>query len=245
MLQGIFNYDNPVWRFIGKLGDLILLNILWVICSIPVFTIGASTTAVYYVTLKLSRDEEDSTIRSFFRSFKSNFGQATGIWLILLAVGLVLGVDFWFFSTRQMAMNNVLGAVLSAVSGGLLLIYLFTVTYVFALQARFYNSVKRTIFNAFFMSIRHLVYTVGMIVADGALVGASFLSLLYLPQIFIVFLLFGMPLIAFANSYFFTVIFKKYIEEDEKEDERHPESTPMLGEEDEDMKQAIEDLKRK
>ena len=48
MLQGIFNYDNPVWRFIGKLGDLIILNILWIVCSIPVFTAGASATAVYY-----------------------------------------------------------------------------------------------------------------------------------------------------------------------------------------------------
>ena len=73
MLQGLFNYDNPVWRFIGKLGDLIVLNILWTICSIPIFTIGASTTAVYYVTLKLVRDEDDSTIKAFFRSFKSNF----------------------------------------------------------------------------------------------------------------------------------------------------------------------------
>ena len=97
MLQGFFNYDNPVWRFIGKLGDLILLNILWIVCSIPVFTIGASTTAVYYVTLKLARDEGDSTIRSFFHSFKSNFRQATAIWLILLAAGIVLGIDFWFF----------------------------------------------------------------------------------------------------------------------------------------------------
>ena len=73
MLQGLFNYDNPVWRFIGKLGDLILLNILWTICSIPIFTIGASTTAVYYVTLKLVRDEDSSTIKGFFHSFKSNF----------------------------------------------------------------------------------------------------------------------------------------------------------------------------
>lgn len=62
MLQGLFNYDNPVWRFIGKLGDLIILNVLWIVCSIPIFTIGASTTAVYYVTLKMVRDEEDSTI---------------------------------------------------------------------------------------------------------------------------------------------------------------------------------------
>ena len=106
MLQGIFNYDNPVWRFIGKLGDLIILNILWIVCSIPVFTAGASTTAVYYVTLKLVRDEDDSTIRSFFRSFKSNFKQATAIWLILLAAGIVLGFDFWFFVSGQMSLNG-------------------------------------------------------------------------------------------------------------------------------------------
>lgn len=244
MLQGIFNYDNPVWRFIGKLGDLILLNILWIICSIPVFTIGASTTAVYYVTLKLSRDEDDSTIRSFFSSFKSNFGQATGIWLIFLAAGIVLGVDCWFFSSGQMAVSPGLGAVLTAVSGGLLFLYGFTITYVFPLQARFYNSIKRTIFNAFFMSIRHLVYTVPMIIIDGCLVAAACFSFIFLPQIFIFFLLFGMPLIAFVNSYFFNTIFKKYMTEKD-EDQRHPDSTPMLGDEDDDMKQAIEELRGK
>ena len=131
MLQGFFNYDNPVWRFIGKLGDLILLNILWIVCSIPVFTIGASTTAVYYVTLKLARDEGDSTIRSFFHSFKSNFRQATAIWLILLAAGIVLGIDFWFFATGQMGIGGVLSVVLTAVSGGMFLIYLFIVSYAF------------------------------------------------------------------------------------------------------------------
>ena len=73
MLQGLFNYDNPVWRFIGKLGDLIILNVLWLITSIPIVTIGASTTALYYVTLKLVRDEDGYTIRSFFKSFKENF----------------------------------------------------------------------------------------------------------------------------------------------------------------------------
>lgn len=98
MLSGLFNYDNPVWRFIGKFGDLILLNILFVICSIPIFTIGASTTAVYYVTLKLARNDDGYTIRSFFKSFKENFKQSTIIWLILLVVGIILGIDVWFFA---------------------------------------------------------------------------------------------------------------------------------------------------
>ena len=240
MLQGFFNYDNPVWRFIGKLGDLILLNILWIVCSIPVFTIGASTTAVYYVTLKLVRDEGDSTIRSFFHSFKGNFRQATAIWMILLAAGIVLGIDFWFFATGQMGLGSVLSVVLTAVSGGMFLIYLFIASYAFPLQARFYNPVKRTLLNAFFMSARHLLQTLGILAADAAIVDASYFGLFYLPQMSVLLMLFGMPLLAFVNSYIFNSVFKRYIPE---ENEEHTDGTPMLGEEDEAMKQAIESLK--
>ena len=81
MFSGIFNYDNPVWRFIGKFFDVLILNVLWTVVSIPIFTAGAATTAVYYVLLKLVRDEEGSTVKSFFKSFKENFKQATVIWL--------------------------------------------------------------------------------------------------------------------------------------------------------------------
>lgn len=243
MLQGLFNYDNPVWRFIGKLGDLILLNILWIICSIPVFTIGASTTAVYYVTLKLVRDEDDSTIKSFFRSFKSNFKQATVIWLIMGAAGAVLAFDFWFFTTGQMPASGVLRTVLTAVSGGMLLIYLFIFTYVFPLQSRFYNPVKRTMFNAFFMSIRHLLQTIGILVIDVGIIAGEYLSLFYLPQISMLLFLFGMPLVAYVNSFFFTAIFKRYMPKEAEE--KHDESTPVLGQEDQEMQEAIENLKSK
>ena len=182
MLQGLFNYDNPVWRFIGKLGDLIILNVLWIVCSIPIFTIGASTTAVYYVTLKMVRDEEDSTIKSFFRSFKSNFKQATAIWLILLAAGAVLAFDFWFFTTGQMNLSGNVKTVMMAIFGGFLLILSFIFTYVFPLQARFYNPVKRTLFNAFFMSIRHLIQTIGILATDVLIAFGSYMALFYMPQ---------------------------------------------------------------
>lgn len=240
MLQGLFNYDNPVWRFIGKLGDLILLNILWMVCSIPVFTIGASTTAVYYVTLKLARDEDSSTIKSFFRSFRENFKQATIIWLILMAFGLVLAFDFWFFYTGRINIGDTARNILTAIFGGFLMIYLFIMTYVFPLQARFYNPVKRTLFNAFFMSIRHLFQTIGIVAMDILIVAASCLSLLYLPQAFMLFIMFGMPLTAFANSYFFTAIFKRYTPEDE---EQSGGMRPLFEDEDESMKEAIRSLK--
>lgn len=214
MFQSFFNYDNPVWRYIGKFGDLILLNFLWIICSIPIFTIGASTTAVYYVTLKLVRDDDGYTIKSFFKSFKENFKQATIIWLILLAAGLILGFDLRFFLI-VMTGNSTFRTVFTAAIGALTIVWLFILTYAFPLQSRFYNPVKRTLFNSFFMSVRHFFHTLGMLVIDAVLLIAGYLSIFYAPQFCILIMLFGFPLIAFVNSYIFNSIFKRYMPKEE------------------------------
>ncbi len=216
MFQGIFNYDNPVWRFVGKLGDLILLNILWIICSIPIFTIGASTTAVYYVTLKLVRDDDGYTIKSFFRSFKENFKQATALWLMFLVTGLVLLFDLRF-AFRVLNGSSMMRTVFTAAIGALTLIWLFMFTYAFPLQSRFYNPVKRTLFNALFMSIRHFPYTLGMLLIDGALLIISYFSLFLAPQFSVLALMFGFPMLAFINSYLFNRVFKRYIHQEEEQ----------------------------
>ena len=178
MFSNLFNYDNPVWRFIGKFWDVLVVNLLWIICSIPIVTIGASTTAMYYVTLRLVRDEDGYTIRSFFKSFKDNFKQATAIWLIFLAVGLILGFDLYFVLT--MMAYSTLRTVMTTVFLALLFIWFAMFTFVFPLQSRFYNPVKKTIFNAFFMSIRHIFYTIGIVVMDVVLV---LLTLTMIPQL--------------------------------------------------------------
>ena len=226
MLQGIFNYDNPVWRFIGKLGDLMILNILWLICSIPIFTIGASTTAVYYVTIKLARDDDVYTRRNFFKSFKENFKQATAIWLLMLVTGIILGFDLYFF-LFVLTGSSIVRTVFTAAIGALTLIWLCIFSYVFPLQSRFYNPVKRTVFNAFFMSIRHFFHTLGMLVLDGCLLVLGVFSIYYLPQITILAMMFGFPLIAFVNSYILNPIFNRYIPEDEKK-ENPDELRPIL-----------------
>lgn len=76
-MKHIFSLDGKLFLFLNRLADLLLLNILWLITSIPLLTIGASTTALYYVTLKCVRNEENYIVRSFFRSFRQNFRQAT------------------------------------------------------------------------------------------------------------------------------------------------------------------------
>lgn len=224
MLTSIFNYDNPVWRFIGKFFELMILNVLWLICSIPVFTIGASTTAVYYVTLKLVRDEEGGTIRSFFKSFKENFKQATMIWLIMLAAGIVIGFDLYFFIdifTGASNFRTFMVVLFSAIG----IVYAAIFLYVFPLQSRFYNPVKKTLFNAFFMSIRHLFHTIGIVAIDVAVV----VVVMVVPILFPLLMLFGFPLLAFINSYVFSSIFAKYMPaKDKPEDE---ELRPLFADE--------------
>lgn len=216
MLSGIFNYDNPVWRFIGKFCDVLILNVLWLICSIPIVTMGASTTAVYYVTLKLVRDEEGPTIRSFFKSFKENFKQATVLWLIMLVVGCLLGFDLYFFLGLQTT-PSMFRTIMVAIFGGFSLIYLFVLLFVFPLQARFYNPVKRTLFNAFFISVRHVLHSLGILVMD---IGLVLVALFLLPMLQALLFLFGFPLLAFLNSYIIVGVFDKYMPQQEDDEAR-------------------------
>ena len=93
----LFDLESPLFVFLGKLADLLILNILTLICCIPVFTIGASLTAMNYVALKMVRNEETYIVKSFFKSFRQNFRQATLIWLIYLLVFVILIGDFFIF----------------------------------------------------------------------------------------------------------------------------------------------------
>lgn len=211
-MSGFFNYDNTVWRFIGKFWDVLVLNFLWLICSLPLFTIGASTTAVYYVTLKLARDEDGYTVRSFFRSFKQNFKQATAIWLILSVIGAILGFDLFYF-IKLFPGDERLRTVLLVITMGFTIIYTAIMTFVFPLQSRFYNPVKKTLFNAFFMSIRHLFHTIAIIAIDALVFYIMFIFVW--PMVF-----FGFPLIAFLNSFLFNVIFRKYMPKEQTDSDQ-------------------------
>ena len=83
--------DNPVFSFMGKLGDVVLLNLTWLLCCVPVATIGASTTALFYVARKICLDEDYRVWHDFFHSFRANWKQATGLWLVLLAAYFIGG----------------------------------------------------------------------------------------------------------------------------------------------------------
>ncbi len=205
-MDRIFNLDNPFFRFIGKLVDVVFLNLLWVIFSLPIVTIGASTTAMYYVTLKLVRDREGYIFMSFFKAFKQNFKQSTIIWIILLLAATILGTDIYVVYKMEASYANILLALFVGIS----VIVFFTFIYIFPLQAQFANPVKQTFKNALLIATKHLPWTI--LLALITIVGG------FLIYIFAVIgILFGFGLIAFMNSYIFNKIFLKYIPEEEIE----------------------------
>lgn len=163
-MDRFFNMDNKFFTFMSRVADLIILNILCIVCCIPIVTIGPSISAMFYVTMKMVRNEESYIVRGFFKSFKQNLKQGIVINLIMLAAAVLLAIDISI--CRGTAGS--LGKVLLVIFMMILVVYLMLFMYIYPVLAKFYNTIKNTFTNAFLMSIRHLPYTALMILISAA-----------------------------------------------------------------------------
>lgn len=154
----LFSPDSKFMRFMGTLGDLMLLNFIFLLCSIPVVTIGASLTALYTVVFRIVREKDSrGVLAQFFESFRQNFRRATGMWLLLLPAGALLVLDLMLFSGVTGVMRW-----LSVVFVLLMLLAVFTAGYAFPLLSQFENGVKTTLKNALFLSLGYLPRTLAV-----------------------------------------------------------------------------------
>ena len=206
-----FSVDNVVWRFIRKIGYLWILNILWIVTSLPVFTIGASTTALIFACTKLQKDEGYPTA-NYFRSFKENFRQATAIWLIYVVAGamLIWALIFW---------NLMDGTTLRAGHAfaiAILIPYGSSLLYVFAVQAKFVNSVKNTIHYALILPVRHIFWTLQMVILVSVVV---YLNVTTIVLTNFLTLTVGIGWIAYLLSLYYMKVFERYIPKTESEEE--------------------------
>lgn len=158
--MGIFNLDSKFMHYANKFADLMFLNILTLICCIPIITIGASITAMHNVLLKIYRDEESYIAKAFFKSFKENLKQSTAIWLIYLVLILVLVLDFFYIRDYNLDMPKFFQYALYIVA----IIGAFSFSWVFILQSRYENKVVHTIRNSFIVGISHFFYSIMMII---------------------------------------------------------------------------------
>ena len=158
-----FSYESRFSQLLLKLCYACYLNLLWFVCSIPIFTIGASTTALYYSCLKVVRDEESHVAATFFRAFRQNFKQATVLWLILLAAGLFLAGDGYILYHLRLSSQGpaaVLWTLILAVVTAVSVIYVIVLTYVFPLVASVENTNTAMLKNAFLIGTHYLFATI-------------------------------------------------------------------------------------
>lgn len=161
-MSSLLNPDGTVMQFITKIVYSVYLNILWLVCCLPVFTIGASTTALYYVSLKIVKNEEGNLTKAFFHSFRDNLKQGTQIWMILFGVGALLGVDGYVL--YHMRFENAFWTLLTAVFIVAAVAYGIVLLYIFPLLAHFSNTTKAMLQNSLMIGMRFLLCTALMAV---------------------------------------------------------------------------------
>lgn len=197
----IFNLDSPLMQFLGKVADLMIINIITLICCIPIITIGPALTAAHYVCLKMVRKEDCYIVRSYFKSFKENFKQATLIWLILLAAILILVGDYYIITKSGLEFHNVLKIAIIVVGIVLLLVTLM----VFPTLAKFDNTIKATLKNAFLMAILQLPKMVLMAVLY---VAPLFIAAFFYQAVPVVMML-GISVPVFLSAMLYNKFFQK------------------------------------
>ncbi len=203
-----FNMDSPLFSFLNRVADLIILNLLTLVCCIPIFTVGAAMTGLNYVCLKMVRNEEGYIVRGFFKSFKQNFKQATVIWLLILLVIGVLAGDIFILGYSTVVFPTWIKVALLAVG----LIILVGIMHVFPVLARFENTIRNTFRNSLYMGILTLPKTILMVVIWILPVVITALSFQAFPFVFLL----GISGPAFLCALLYNKTFKRFEPEEEE-----------------------------
>lgn len=189
-------------NFLNKVADVMILSVVFMLACVPVFTVGAALTAAYYMGFKMVKNEETYIVRGFFKAFKENFKQATAIWLMVLLLAAVMIADYRIILYSGIAFASWMRIATVSVT----LIVLLGIVFVFPIQARFENTVKNTIKNAFLMALSHLPSAFLLII----IYAVPYLILYFVPQLLPAVFLLGFGCIFYFKSFVLLRVFKKY-----------------------------------
>ena len=158
-----FSYESTFGQIFLKISYGCCLNIMWLVCCLPIVTIGASTTALYYTSFKIAKDEGSYITKMFFHSFKQNFKQATVIWLIMLAAGAAIVADAILLYRLRAASTGTIAVVwtlLLACVFTCMIAYVIVLVYIFPLLSIASNTTANMFKNAFLIGTHYLFVTI-------------------------------------------------------------------------------------
>lgn len=208
----VFNYDSKLSRIMTRLMELVLLNFVFILTCIPIFTIGASITALYSTTLKMVRNEDGYIIRGYFKDFARNFKQATAFWLIALLLYFLLYVVY----TAAAVNGGLLLSIYTVLTWVLAILYSMFFLFIFPLTATFENTFRGIILNTFAMVIAHfpIVLTAWLTVIVPLFISFG-VDTKIMQYAMLFWILIGFSAVALWSSVYLNKIFTRYMDKDE------------------------------
>lgn len=202
-----FNMDSPLMRFMTKVADLMILNFLFIVTSLPVVTMGAAWTALYYVTMKMVKDEEGAIVKAYFHSFRQNFRQATVLWLGVLLAAALLVLDLLVLAR----IDSAVGAAFNTLFFVMSVLLVMLLQYLFPSLAKFETSTLNVLKNACLMALGQLPKTLLLTAASAGSIFITLYNEYTLSYALPVWFVLGFALLAFGNSGILVKIFDLYI----------------------------------
>lgn len=200
-MHTLFNPENSFWNFMGKITDVACMSILWLLTSLPILTIGASTAAMYSFTLDAVQDEEGAVWHSYFSGFRKNFKKATVLWMLQLVLTAFLAVNLYAAWNFYLA-KGILGLGLFSLALFGVIVFVGTGFYVYPILVSYDFPVKKVIADSFVMAVGNPHVTLSVMV----LFLLAGVGIYYISGLFF----FWIALAIFFSSYFIWGLFLKY-----------------------------------
>ena len=205
--------DSGLVRGLSKAADFAILNFLFILACLPVFTIGAALSSLYAMLFKISTDREGPVAASFFKELRTNLKKGVLLGSLYLSIGALITVNFYFVLRQEM--SGFVGGI-SIILGVASMLFFMLSIYSFALQGRFENTIINTVKNSLLMSVRHFPGTLLLLLINVV----PLILMVSFPILFIYafpfFLFIGFSLICYINVLIFNKIFAHYIPKEEE-----------------------------
>lgn len=209
--MNLLNEDNVIHIFLNKLGDIIVANLLFLVCCIPIITIGPALTALYHCMLRTVKGNNNGTTKTFFRAFKENFRQSLIVWLGLLAVGFILFLNIRFLQNTASVMSKPLFYVSLGIAGLVIILAL----YIFPVIAAFANTTVNLLKNAYVFAFLHFPSTLAIAVITILPMFMTYRDIKLMPLYACCWFFFGFGLTAYVNSLLLYRMFKPFLEKED------------------------------
>lgn len=199
-MAGFFSTDSKLYKFMIKLTDLVKLNFMWLIFSLPIVTLGISTVAAYTVALKMAEDREGYIARDFLKAFKANWKQGLAMSFITIISVWAVYLDFKIFSAAEenAYVFLIIGIIAAYVLG-------FSLLYAYPLLARYENTVFNTLKNSFRISMKYFLRSLLLVL----LVAFEIAVMLWSLETLILIVIVGPAFAMLTVSSFAMIIFRK------------------------------------